>query len=66
MKENIENVNIEVQSREDMKAYAIYVARCRAIPDAIDGLKPVIRRILWCVAHDFKGQGSVKTAAVLG
>lgn len=66
MKENIENVNIEQQTREDMKAYAIYVARCRAIPDAIDGLKPVIRRILWCAAHDFRGQGSVKTAAILG
>ena len=65
MKENIENVNIEIQSREDMKVYAIYVARFRAIPDTIDGLKPVIRRILWCAAHDCKGS-IVKTAAILG
>jgi len=66
VKENIEEVNIATQSNEDMKAYAIYVARCRAIPDCIDGLKPVIRRIIWCAGNDFKGQGFVKTASMMG
>jgi DNA gyrase subunit A len=64
--ENIEEVNIAKQSEEDMRAYAIYVARHRAIPDAADGLKPVIRKILWCAAHDFKGQGFIKTSNVMG
>ena len=66
MSENISDVNIATQSAEDLKAYAIYVARCRAIPEAIDGLKPVIRKILWCAAHDFKGQGFIKTANIMG
>ena len=66
MSENINNVNIATQSAEDLKSYAIYVARCRAIPDVIDGLKPVIRKILWCAAHDFKGQGFYKTAKIMG
>lgn len=66
MAENIKDVNIAIQSAEDLRAYAIYVARCRAIPDVIDGLKPVIRKILWCAAHDFKGQGFYKTAKIMG
>ena len=66
MAENITNVDVVEQSISDYTAYAAYVARCRAIPDYIDGLKPVIRRILYCSAHDFKGQGFVKTAALIG
>lgn len=66
VKENIEEVNIATQSREDMTGYAIYAARYRAIPDYIDGLKPVIRRIIWCAGHDFKGQGMIKTANIMG
>ena len=66
MAENIQEVNIATQSEEDLKAYAIYVARCRAIPEFIDGLKPVIRKIMWCAAHDYKGQGFIKTASIMG
>ena len=66
MKENIENVNLEKQSREDLQAYAIYVALHRAIPHYTDGLKPVLRKIIWCLAHDFGGQGFIKTANVVG
>ena len=66
MAENIQNINMEKQSREDMQAYAIYVALHRAIPNYIDGLKPVIRKIIWCLAHDFGGQGFIKTANVVG
>ena len=65
-KENIQNVNMNEQARIDSQAYAIYVARNRAIPDFEDGLKPVIRKILWCAAHDFKNQGFIKTANVVG
>ena len=66
MAERIINVNLEAQARDDSQAYAIYVARNRAIPDMIDGLKPVIRKILWCAAHDFGGQGFIKTANIVG
>ena len=65
-KENIQNVNMNEQARIDSQAYAIYVARNRAIPDFEDGLKPVIRKILWCAAHDFGKQGFIKTANVVG
>lgn len=64
--ERIQDVNLELQARDDSQAYAIYVARNRAIPDFIDGLKPVIRKILWCAAHDFGGQGFIKTANIVG
>ena len=66
MAEKIRDVNILDQSSEDLKQYAIYVARRRAIPELVDGLKPVIRKILWCAAHDFKGQGFIKTANIMG
>ena len=66
MAERVIDVNLEQQAREDLQSYAIYVARARAIPDAIDGLKPVVRRVLWCAAHDFGNQGFVKTASVVG
>ena len=42
------------------------LARNRAIPEMVDGLKPVIRRILWCAANDFKGQGFIKTSNIMG
>lgn len=45
MAERVIDVNIATQSNQDMRDYAIYVIRNRAIPDMIDGLKPVIRRI---------------------
>lgn len=66
MSEKILDVNILEQSSKDLKEYAIYVARRRAIPELVDGLKPVIRKILWCAAHDFKGQGFIKTSNIMG
>lgn len=66
MKENIENVDMYEQTTEDSRAYAIYVARNRAIPDFIDGLKPINRKILWCAAHEFRNKGFVKTATMDG
>ena len=38
MKENIENVDMYEQTTEDSRAYAIYVARNRAIPDFLRDL----------------------------
>ena len=66
MSEKIIEVNMAEQSNSDLTAYAIYVTRFRSIPDIRDGLKSVLRRILWCVAHDFKGQGFIKTSALTG
>ena len=64
--ERIQDVNVAEQSDEDIKSYAIYVAKHRVTPDIIDGLKPVNRRILWCAANDFKGQGFIKTISIMG
>ena len=66
MAERVIDVNIAEQSRQDLQDYAIYVARNRAIPEMVDGLKPVIRRILWCAANDFRGQGFIKTSNIMG
>ena len=66
LSERIIDVNIQNQSSEDMLGYAIYTARYRAVPSSIDGLKPVIRKILYCAAHDFRGNGFIKTAALMG
>ena len=66
MAERIIDVNIAQQARTDSQAYAIYVARNRSIPDFEDGLKPVIKKILWCAFNDFGGQGFIKTANIVG
>jgi DNA gyrase, A subunit len=66
MNEKIREVNIAEQSYNDLRAYAIYVSRFRAIPNYIDGLKPVVRRILWCAYNDFPGNGFIKTSAIMG
>jgi DNA gyrase subunit A len=66
LSESITNVNLLQQSISDYTDYAAYVARRRAVPDGIDGLKPVARYSIWCAAHDFGGQGFSKTAAIVG
>ena len=66
MSERIVDVNISKQSELDLQSYAVYVARSRQIPYFIDGLKPVVRKILWCSAYDYGGQGFIKTAKVVG
>jgi len=48
----------------EMQVYADEVNLGRAIPDLIDGLKPVQRRILWAASH--MGRDFVKTARVVG
>ena len=69
MSETIREVNILEQHNEDFLAYAIYVARRRAIPDFRDGLKYVHRKILYAMMNDFKAYSNssfIKTASVIG
>ena len=53
MKDNIVPVDVRKQYMADMQRYSLYVLYERYIP-AIDGLKPVQRRILYCMWHDIK------------
>ena len=53
MKDNIVQVDIRKQYMSDMQRYSLYVLFERYIP-AIDGLKPVQRRVLYCMWHDIK------------
>ena len=69
MSEKIVEYNIVKQSNTDMRAYAVYVARSRMIPSFQDGLKPVQRRIMYALFHDFpqtRNGKTVKTASVGG
>lgn len=67
MPETIKQVNILDQMKQDYTDYAIYVARCRALPDPRDGCKPVHRKILYCMFKDFrKSSKTVKSAAIVG
>ena len=67
MSEKIKQANINEQSKLDMQRYAIYVARNRSVPDYKDGLKPVQRRILWCMYHDEKAiNNTIKSAKIVG
>ena len=64
MSEKIYDVDVIQQAKEDMRNYAIFVLKCRAVPNFVDGLKPVIRRIIWCAGSDYKGQDFIKTVAL--
>lgn len=69
MSENIRQVNIKDQHDKDYIGYIIYVARRRALPSPIDGLKPVHRRILYTMFHDFHlypSGGTRKTQQIIG
>ena len=60
--------NIVTQSNQDMKAYAKEVYSNRALP-FIDGLKPIHRKVLYCLFHDFpqtRNQNTVKSASMVG
>ncbi|HLI51207.1 MAG TPA: DNA gyrase subunit A [Thermomicrobiaceae bacterium] len=48
--------------------YALAVVTSRALPDARDGLKPVQRRILWCMLENGyrSTRSTVKSASVVG
>ena len=46
---NIQQVDIDTQMRDAYLDYAMSVIVARALPDALDGLKPVHRRILYAM-----------------
>lgn len=52
--DNIVQVDVRKQYMSDMQRYSLYVLYERYVPDARDGLKPVQRRILYCMWHDIK------------
>lgn len=69
MSETIKEGNIVKQSSDDLRLYAIYVARMRMLPSFTDGLKPVQRRIIYALYHDFpqtRTGKTVKTASLTG
>lgn len=67
--EIIKEVNIVKQHNDDLRAYAIYVARRRAIPDYRDGLKYVHRKIIYALFNDFRAlftSHNIKSSSVIG
>lgn len=67
MPEKILRIRTVDQYKKDYKEYALYVERHRCVPAIEDGLKPVVRRIIYaarmhCGAHDKK----VKCANIIG
>jgi topoisomerase-4 subunit A len=60
----VRNESLRDFGKREMGVYAEEVNLARAVPDLIDGLKPVQRRIMWAASllgHDF-----VKTARLVG
>lgn len=49
----------------NITAYATEVNLDRAVPELYDGLKPVLRRVLWSAYH-FKAGEAVKSAKIVG
>ncbi|MEK6795856.1 MAG: DNA gyrase subunit A [Spirochaetota bacterium] len=56
----------ETQVNEDQCKYSRYVCDSRAIPNEIDGLKPVQRRILWTMYNSSARNAFTKTVKVAG
>jgi DNA gyrase subunit A len=52
MDETIHPASIVEETRRRYLTYALSVISSRALPDVRDGLKPVQRRILYCMYHD--------------
>ena len=54
MKDNIIPVDVRKQYMQDMARYSLYALFERYVPDLRDGLKPVQRRIIYCMWNDIK------------
>src|SRR5262245_13286790 len=54
MAETIHPASIVEETRRRYLNYALSVISSRALPDVRDGLKPVQRRILYCMYHDLQ------------
>lgn len=62
----IKTVDFTEQVSLDQKRYSRYVCDSRAIPNVIDGLKPVQRRILWTMINSSAKDRYTKTVKVAG
>jgi len=66
MSEKMREESFENQVDNDQKRYSRYVCDSRAIPNEIDGLKPVQRRILWTMWNSVAKNTFTKTVKVAG
>lgn len=68
MSERIIDVNSLEQYKKDMQRYGLCLTRERVLPNYLDGLKEVQRKILYAMYNDEKAMGSnfVKSQAVIG
>lgn len=69
MSEKIVEENIVTQANTDLKIYADAVCQERAIPSAIDGMKPVNRKIIYSMYENCpqtRRGTTVKSAAIVG
>ena len=62
----IHTVSFVDQVNLDQKRYSRYVCDSRAIPNEVDGLKPVQRRILWTMWNSVAKNHYTKTVKVAG
>ncbi|BBM89735.1 hypothetical protein COTS27_01442 [Spirochaetota bacterium] len=62
----LSSVELSEQLDMDQKQYSRYVCDSRAIPNIIDGLKPVQRRILWTMWNSSARDHFTKTVKVAG
>lgn len=65
-RENFPTRSFEDQVHDDQRKYSRYVCDSRAIPQEIDGLKPVQRRILWAMWNSDARNRYTKTVKVAG
>ena len=67
MAETIISQNASEQFKSDYLRYALYVTYKRILTDFRDGLKPIQRKILYCMYNDTKAiDYTVKSSAVVG
>ena len=66
MPPTIKAISFVNQVSDDQKKYSRYVCDSRAIPNEIDGLKPVQRRILWTMWNSVAKNSFTKTVKVAG
>jgi len=65
-KSNFPKRSFEEQVHDDQRKFSRYVCDSRAIPNEIDGLKPVQRRILWAMWNSDSRNRFTKTVKVAG
>ena len=67
--ELIHPASIVEETRRRYLTYALSVISSRALPDVRDGLKPVQRRILYCMHHElnlYANRRPAKCARIIG